>query len=106
LSAKTRLAVRLGKACKEAPEPVLTLQTLLFQAIAFRVRSTFFATLTQHFGAGKLSITAKNAFAVKHLHHKPLILGGLDGGGECVDNCDPPTVRMLILAAYRRRYPQ
>jgi hypothetical protein len=58
------------------------------------------------FESGKPTITAKNPIAVKHLHHKPPHLAGLDGKAECVDNCGPPTVRMLVLAAPRRRCPQ
>ena len=40
---------------------------------------------------GKPTITSKNAFPVKHLHHEPLHLRGLDGSQEYVDNCVPPT---------------
>ena len=38
-------------------------------------------------------ITAKFAFAVKHLHHKPPHPAGLDGRPFCVDNCIPPIAR-------------
>jgi chromosomal replication initiator protein len=38
-------------------------------------------------------ITAKNANSVKHLHRRPAHSTGLDGGPECVDNCNPPMVR-------------
>jgi hypothetical protein len=43
--------------------------------------------------SGKPTITAKNAFAVNHLHHKPPHPMGLDAGAEYVDNCGPPVAR-------------
>jgi hypothetical protein len=51
-------------------------------------------------------ITAKNAFPVKHLHHGPPHLTGLDGVAEVVDNCDPPEATTLNSAAPTRRFPQ
>jgi hypothetical protein len=60
----------------------------------------------QHVASGKPTITAKNAFAVKHLHHRPPHLTGLDGAAEVVDNCAPPEATALNLAAPTRRFPQ
>jgi hypothetical protein len=46
--------------------------------------------------SGKPAITAKKAFAVKHLHHKPRRLAGLDGRPETVDNCASPTAIAVV----------
>ena len=45
------------------------------------------------FESGKPAITAKNAFAVKHLHHKPLCSTRVDDAALYVDNCVPPIAR-------------
>ena len=45
------------------------------------------------FESGKPTITAKIAFAVKHLHHKTQCSTGVDDASVCVDNCDPPIAR-------------
>ena len=54
---------------------------------------TFVLRQRPRFEFGKPTITAKIAFAVKHLHHKPLCSTGVDDVALCVDNCVPPIAR-------------
>ena len=46
--------------------------------------------------SGKPTITAKNAFPVKHLDHKAARSGGLDGAADIVDNRGPPIAGDVI----------
>jgi hypothetical protein len=52
---------------------------------------------------GKPMITAKNTFAVKHLHHKPPHLTGLDANFKVVDNLPPPSAIAHFMAAPKKK---
>ncbi len=56
--------------------------------------------------SGKPRITAKNTFAVKHLHHKWRLLAGLDAGFKVVDNLTPSNAKRTFRRLQKRRCPQ
>ena len=53
--------------------------------------------------SGKPMITAKNTFAVKHLHHKPPVPTGLDASLKVVDNLHPPSAIAHHWAAPKKK---